>query len=38
MDGNPEEKMCPMCNVPMVNGVCPECGMKAEDIKEDVVA
>ncbi len=33
MDG--EQEMCPMCKVPMVNGVCPKCGMKAEDMKKD---
>ena len=27
-----EEVMCPVCNVPMVDGVCPQCGMKAEEV------
>ncbi len=25
------EVMCPKCGVPMVNGECPQCGMKAEE-------
>ncbi len=33
MDTPTAEVMCPKCNVPMVNGVCPQCGMRAEDIK-----
>lgn len=24
------QQSCSMCNVPMVNGACPKCGMKAE--------
>jgi rubrerythrin len=24
------QQMCPQCNVPMVDGTCPQCGAKAE--------
>lgn len=27
-----KEVMCPTCNVPMVDGACPQCGMKAEEV------
>lgn len=26
------EVMCPTCNVAMVDGACPQCGMKAEGV------
>jgi len=26
--------MCPTCNVPMVDGACPQCGAKAEATPE----
>lgn len=33
-----QEKMCSVCNVAMVDGVCPTCGMKAEGASEEVAA
>ena len=30
----PTEAMCPTCQVAMVDGVCPKCGMKAEATTE----
>ena len=32
MDTPTAEVMCPKCQVAMVDGVCPNCGMKAEDM------
>lgn len=32
MEPTKEVMMCPNCKVEMVDGACPKCGMKAEDV------
>ena len=38
MDTPTAEVMCPKCQVAMVDGVCPNCGMKAEDMHAEAEA
>jgi hypothetical protein len=33
---NSNEVQCPVCKIPLQDGVCPRCGMKEEDIKDAV--
>ncbi len=32
---NNEEIICPKCKIPMENGVCPVCDMRAIDIEDE---
>ena len=30
-----DETMCPNCNIKLVNGICPNCGITKEKIEEE---